>query len=157
MMPMQGSPDGKHFERFVRDVEPRLRRALVSAYGPVAGRDACRDALSWAWEHWERVVRMDNPAGYLYRVGQSAARRNGGTAPPAFDPPAHIDREDLWPELLPAIAALSEQQRTVVVLVHGYGYRQTEVAQILGITASTVHEHLVRGLDQLRLTLEVHS
>ena len=64
------------FETFVGEVEPRLRRALVATYGPVAGRDATVDALAWAWEHRDRLPSLDNPGGYLYRVGQTAARRS---------------------------------------------------------------------------------
>ena len=42
------------FEQFVPQAEGRLRRALVSIYGPSIGRDAAMDALSWAWENWDR-------------------------------------------------------------------------------------------------------
>ena len=51
---------------FVREVEPRLRQALVATYGPVDGREATVDALSWAWEHWDRLRDVRNPGGYLY-------------------------------------------------------------------------------------------
>ena len=27
------------------------------------------------WQNWDRVQRMDNPVGYLYRVGRTAALR----------------------------------------------------------------------------------
>ncbi len=43
------------FEGFVRGSEPRLRRALVAAYGFEDGRDATAEALPYAWEHWERT------------------------------------------------------------------------------------------------------
>jgi DNA-directed RNA polymerase specialized sigma24 family protein len=59
------------FERFVRDVEPRLRRALVAAYGGQRGREATAEALSWAWENWDRVRAMTYPHRYLFRVGRS--------------------------------------------------------------------------------------
>jgi hypothetical protein len=49
------------FERFVHDVEPRLRRALVAAYGGQRGREATAEALSWAWENWDRVRTMEYP------------------------------------------------------------------------------------------------
>ena len=62
------------FEEFVGRVEHRLRVALVASYGAHDGRAATLDALSWAWEHWDRVRTMDNAVGYLYRVGQSASR-----------------------------------------------------------------------------------
>ena len=39
------------FEAFFRETEPKLRRALVAAYGPDLGREAASVALSYAWEH----------------------------------------------------------------------------------------------------------
>lgn len=69
------SPSWGEFSAFVADVEPRLLQALVARYGPVDGREATIDALSWAWENWQRLADVRNKAGYLYRVGQSATRR----------------------------------------------------------------------------------
>lgn len=63
------------FERFLATAEPRLRTALTAAYGPVNGRAAAVDALSWAWEHWSRLRDMANPVGYLFRVGQTFQSR----------------------------------------------------------------------------------
>ena len=74
-MGIDDSAPHSDFDRFVATAEQRLRRALVASYGPVIGRDATVDALSWAWEHWDRLQGMDNPVGYLYRVGQTASAR----------------------------------------------------------------------------------
>jgi DNA-directed RNA polymerase specialized sigma24 family protein len=63
------------FEDFAATVGLHLRVALVAAYGPEVGLDAAAEAIAYGWQHWERVGVMSNPAGYLYRVGQSAARR----------------------------------------------------------------------------------
>lgn len=63
------------FEEFVARSESRLELALIATYGPRDGRVAALDALSWAWEHWDQVEAMDNPLGYLYRVGQNSVRR----------------------------------------------------------------------------------
>lgn len=143
------------FDEFVERADPRLRRALVATYGPTVGREATLDALSWAWEHWDRVETMTNPVGYLYRVGQTAAKRLLRTSSiVSFDRRA-VDPVEISPELLPALARLSEQQRAVVVLVHGYGFPQREVAELLEIAVSTVREHLARGMASLRAQLEV--
>jgi RNA polymerase sigma-70 factor (ECF subfamily) len=144
------------FHSFVRGIEPRLLRALVAHYGPVVGREATVDALSWAWENWARLADVHNKLGYLYRVGQSAARRYvsrplPGGLPAATEPYT----PDIDPGLVPALAQLSEQQRTTVVLVHAFGWTQTEVAQLLDLSVSTVREHLARGLARLRARLEV--
>ena len=61
--------DGGVFERFLAEVAPRLRRALVATYGAQVGREATVDALAYAWEHRERLRTWSNPTAYLYRVG----------------------------------------------------------------------------------------
>jgi DNA-directed RNA polymerase specialized sigma24 family protein len=147
------------FSTFVRDVEPRLLHALVAHYGAVDGREATVDALSWAWENWTRLADIDNKLGYLYRVGQSATRRYASRPLPAVLQvrAGQQHTPDIDPRLLPALAQLSEQQRTAVVLVHAFGWTQTEVAVLLDVTVSTVREHLARGLTRLRTRLEVRD
>jgi len=142
------------FEAFVDEVEPRLRRALVATYGGRVGREATVDALAYAWEHRDSVMPMENPAGYLYRVGQSSARRQLRKSP-SPPPPERDDEPQFEPELGPALARLSEQQRAVVLLVHGYGWSQRETAGLLGLSASTVRNHLERAMSRLRKDLEV--
>lgn len=144
------------FDRFVRDVEPRLRRALVAAYGPQAGRDAAVDALGWAWANWDRVAAMANPAGYLYRVGQTKAREGRRPLHVVLPEPAAPDGTP-WvePSLEPALLALSEHQRVAVVLCHGFQWTHREVAELLDLSPSTVQNHVERGLANLRRALEV--
>lgn len=155
-VPTSRRPDRATFDDFVRAVEPALLQALVSSYGPVDGREATVDALSWAWEHWDRLESVSNKIGYLYRVGQTATRRFASH---------HLELQrdssdlrgiaDFDPGLMPAMRALSEQQRTTVLLVHGFQWSQTEVADLLDINPSTVREHLRRAIDRLRNELEV--
>ncbi len=91
------------FESFVKISGPRLRAALVAAYGPDVGADAAAAALSYGWEHWRRLSTMSNPAGYLYRVGQSAARRS--TPRQGYLPaPPPEELPNFEPGLLPALA-----------------------------------------------------
>lgn len=139
------------FERFFREVEPKLRRALVAAYGPELGREAAAEALAYGWEHWERLSRMANPAGYLFRVGQTRGTRS------KRQPVLH-DRSS-WPDyqfepgLPAALGRLSERQRLAVVLVHGYGYTLQEVADLTGLHKGSVQTHAARGLARLRAAL----
>ena len=156
-MAMTGRPE-RAFAAFVREVEPRLRQALVATYGPADGREATVDALSWAWEHWDRLGDVPNPGGYLYRVGQSAVRRFGSRPLPiGVLHTADVASPDLSPELVPALARLSAQQRTVVLLVHAYSWSQADVATLLEISPSTVREHMNRALARLRDELEVRN
>jgi DNA-directed RNA polymerase specialized sigma24 family protein len=149
-------PDLARFDEFVRAVEPSLLQALVSTYGPVDGREATVDALSWAWEHWDRLAEVSNKVGYLYRVGQTAVRSFAGRHLELVKDPIASDGIEVFdPALVPALRGLSEQQRTAVVLVYGFQWSQTEVANLLDVTPSTVREHLRRALDRLREQLEV--
>lgn len=143
------------FKRFVEEVEPRLHRALVAHYGWEAGREAAAEALAFAWEHRSRVLGMDNPTGYLFRVGQSAARRLDRTGP-LFEQPQETPEPWVEPRLGPLLAALSERQRVAVVLIHGYGWSAAEVAELIGVSRNTALSHLERGLRQLRSQLEVN-
>jgi RNA polymerase sigma-70 factor (ECF subfamily) len=140
------------FEAFVARFSPRLRRALVAAYGSERGADATAEALAYAWEHWPRVSGMEHPVPYLYRVGQSRTR--GRKQRVVFAVP---DGDEPWvePALPAALSALSERQRVAVVLVFGFGWQLAEVAEVLGIRVTTVQNHLERGLERLRIALEV--
>lgn len=140
------------FEGWYQSVEPRVRAALVARYGPEVGRDAAAAALGWAWENWDRLRSIDNQVGYLYRVGQSKARRRrqGWLGAPMSDGETRYE-----PGLPSALAALPTKQRTAVVLVHGYGWSFAEAAEVLGITKSTVQSHVERGVTALRQRLGV--
>jgi RNA polymerase sigma-70 factor (ECF subfamily) len=146
--------DQDPFSGFVKDVEPRLRRALIAASGPEVGRECTADALVYAWRHWDRVSAMDNPAGYLYRVGRSAARKyriRSVRFPPESSNPEPI----VEPGLDRALAGLSGKQRAAVLLVKGYGMTYREVADLLDLSRATVQQHVDRALAKLRRVLEV--
>jgi DNA-directed RNA polymerase specialized sigma24 family protein len=139
------------FRAFMADAEPQLRRALVAFYGGQRGREATAAALAYAWEHWERVKVMRAPIGYLFRVGQSQTR------PRRWRPIAERSRiDDVWcePGLPSALAALTKQQRVVVVLHHGYGWSLSEVAELLSLSKSTIQNHLERGMQILRARMK---
>jgi DNA-directed RNA polymerase specialized sigma24 family protein len=138
------------FTDFVTAYEPRLRQSLMAACGGELGRDAAGEALEYAWEHWDRVRSMENPVGYLYTVGRNRARRELQRKRPVFDPVDPVRIPDVEPKLPGALAQLSERQRTVVVLIHGYGWTQVEVSDLLGLSRSAVRNHLDRGLSSLR-------
>lgn len=145
---------GTEFRSFMEHAEPRLRRALIAAYGAERGREATAEALAYAWEHWEHVKTMSNATGYLYRVGQSKTRER--RKQPLF---ARPDHPEPWfePALAPALEKLSEGQRTAVVLVHGFGWTMREVAECTDVKVTSVQNHLDRGLKKLRAALKVGS
>jgi RNA polymerase sigma factor (sigma-70 family) len=144
----------ERFERFVTLYEPRLRRALVTRFGTEEGRDATAEALAYAWEHWTTLETIDNPLGYLYRVGQSRSRKRELRV--VFLLPETTEH-DFEPKLPEALRKLSNHQRLAVVLVHAYGWRVTEVAELLGVKPNTVQNHLARALRRLRKSIGAES
>ena len=147
---MSTGPGQDDFEAFFWDAEPRLRVALIAVFGQETGRDATAAALVYAWEHWDRVSGMDNPAGYLYRVGRSSQRRR---KEPAWLPVPAPDALIVEPGLPKALGSLTEKQRIAVVLVHAYGWKRQEVADLTGMSTSSLDTHLSRGLRRLRSSL----
>lgn len=140
------------FEEFVREAEPRLRRALIGAVGSDRVEDAVGEALAYGFTHWADVKLMNNPVGYLYRVGRSRTRRRKRLRLLRREPDS-IPRFE--PGLVDALAALPESQRTAVWLAHGCDWSHREIAEVMSISTSTVATHVARGLDRLRSELGV--
>jgi DNA-directed RNA polymerase specialized sigma24 family protein len=140
------------FEVFVVRVEPGLRRALLGVVGIDRVEDAVAEALAYGFEHWADVSAMANPAGYLFRVGQSRSRRR--RQPRIFrTPPAELP--DVEPGLVDALCELPDSQRTAVWLAHGCGWSHAEIGEVLGASTSTVATHVSRGLHRLRSKMGV--
>ncbi len=140
------------FTEFVRDVEPRLRRALGATLGVDRGLDATAEALAYGWEHWSRVKDMDNPAGYLYRVGKHYGMRH---RPRPIRLPRPPDTSNPWiePALPGALDRLSERQRVAVLLIKSFQWTYGETAEMLGVSVGTVEKHVERGMGKLRRAL----
>lgn len=134
----------------MRKHERSLRHALIAACGGEAGREATADALAYGWEHWERVSSLENPVGYLYRVGRNKARRRTSRRAPLFAGETVAGMPEIEPGLPAALDRLSNRQRVVVVLVHCYQWTLAEVAELLGLSKSSVQNHLERGMAHLR-------
>lgn len=148
------------FDDFVRVDGDRVRRGLVAHYGVELGSEAAAEAMRVAWERWDEICEMANPAGYLFRVGQSHVRPHlrwrqrrarlvdeSGRAQPWVDLHEHDD-------LIEALDQLSAPQRSAVLLVRAYGYSYSEAAGLLGVTESAINNHLHRGIKRLRTILE---
>lgn len=144
------------FTIFVRTVGPRLKQSLIAALGGELGREATAEALAWGWENWPRLRAMDNPAGYLYRLGRnrgiSVLRRR-----PVFPPAMETSSDGPWvePGLPAALGQLAEMQRVSVLLVHGFGWTYREAADQLGVAVGTVQTHVERAMAKLRHELRV--
>ncbi len=147
-------------ERFITETGPRLKQALIASFGGEMGREATTESLSFAWANWGRIEGMENPAGYVYQVGRNWARRTMRRRVRRVQSEAAtwlgvegFEMPHVEPGLLPALGGLSEKQRIAAVLVHGFGWSLTEVAELMGLSVGSVQKHSERGLSKLRRTL----
>jgi len=143
-------PEATEFDEFVRSARPLLVRALAPTRGDAA-LDGAAEALAYAWEHWKEVSEMQNPIGYLYRVGQSRTRHRRRLVLPEAKA---IGLPDIEPRLIPALLRLPYTQRVAVWLVHGCGWQYAEVAEALDTSTSMIGNHVSRGLTRLRAELK---
>ena len=142
------------FSTFVEETEPGLRHALIAELGYETGRDAAAQALLYGLEHWDRVSGVENPAGYLYRVGQRWGRRHRRPLRRFGDIAGNDDR---WiePGLIRALEALPTQQRVAVVLRHGLDMGYRGIAELTESKEPAVRKKVERALVTLRKALEV--
>ena len=151
---MARTADKAAFTDFARRMEPRLRYALAGCLRADEARDATQEALVYAWSHWDKVRKLDNPGGYLYTL----AKRWGWKHSKSSAPLPEIGVMDLPPTepgLAEALGRLSTMQRQSIYLVEGLGMTQQEVADLLGVGRTTVQTHLERALSHLREELGV--
>lgn len=62
-----------------------------------------------------------------------------------------------WPDVLEALAGLSEEMRVPIILKHYYGYAYEEIADMLELPPGTVKSRVHNGLKSLRKELAEHD
>jgi RNA polymerase sigma factor (sigma-70 family) len=149
--------DEDEYIAFIRGIEAELRHALVARFGTARGTEAHHEALAFAWEHWDRVRALEKPIAYLFTVGRSRTRQLWRSPPALVPTDKRADENHFEPKLARAVEGLSPRQRTAVVLVVGFGWSYTEVAELLSIKKATVQRHVDRGLAALRGALGVEE
>lgn len=145
------------FEAFYRERRAEaVKLAWLLTHDPAAAEDIAQDALTAVYGAFDRV---DNPAAYLRRSvvngvyersrkRQREQRRNGlmiaGESGSVDGPTGGV---------LDAVAALSIEQRTAVVLRYWSGLRDHEIADAMGIRPGTARSLLSRATARLRKDL----
>jgi RNA polymerase sigma factor (sigma-70 family) len=143
------------FEDFYATTRPSVGRALaLTLRNDDLARDAVDEAMARAYQRWSYVNRLDNPGGWVYRVGLNWSRsllrklhrptpiwiaEPGSTAAPVVQDPT-IDQ---------ALDTLNVDQRAVVVCRLLLGLDERSTADVLGIRPGTVKSRLARALDRL--------
>lgn len=137
-----------------------LIRFATGIVGPGDAEDVLSNAMvkvlrspSWA--------RVDNHRSYLYRAVLNEARsmHRSRTRRRAREERAALadvvaPGDEVRPEVLEAVDALSPRQRAVVVLTYWEDLDEGSVAERLGIGTGSVRRHLGRARDRLREVLD---
>ena len=157
-LPMAEERAPRDFAAFFAEEYRGLFKALYFITGNRAdAAELMQDAFLKLWERWDRIDRIADPGGYLFRVAlngfrmrtRAAIRATRRLVPVASttDPFDEIDlREDVRRMLLD----LSPRQRAALVLLDMYGYGSEEAARIMGIRPSTVRALATQGRAALR-------
>jgi RNA polymerase sigma-70 factor (ECF subfamily) len=131
-----------------------LRTTFLILHDRGRAEEVTQDAFLRLCERWRGVT--ENPEAWVRRVAVRAAIRSAQrtrlrTAPPPEDQPWWDDLPDV--DLARAIAALAPQQRAAVVLHYLDDLPVQEVAHHLGVSTSTVKQHLFRARSRLATLL----
>jgi RNA polymerase sigma-70 factor (ECF subfamily) len=153
----------RSFETFYEGESRLLFRRLWLVTGNRAeAEELMQEAFLRVWERWDRVGRMDDPVGYLYRTAMNlfrkryrramlAIRRSVGLAPSQDDFADADDRHTVRRVL----ATLPPRQRAALVLTEMLGYTPKEAGDALGVKASTVRSLSRQGRESFRRMLGV--
>jgi len=157
----QGVSDG--FEAFYSAHVDRVYRALaVTLRRDDLAHEAVDEAMARAYARWQVVGSLDNPAGWVFRVGLNWAtsrwRKLRRESPPVADD-AHpvVAAPENALVARDALARLPLPQRAVVTCRILLDLSTAETAEALGLTEGTVKSRLSRGLATLRAQLSTEE
>jgi RNA polymerase sigma-70 factor (sigma-E family) len=154
--------DDEAFVDFVRSRSAALYRyAYLLAGNSHDADDLVQEALIRLRGAWPRVHRRDDPTGYarttIARLHISAWRRRRRESVVAQMPDVASDDPGFAAAvrrsaLAQALTALPRRQRAVIVLRFYEERTEQEIAEILGISTSTVRSQAARAMAKLRAT-----
>ncbi len=145
------------FEAFYASEHGRLVTTLLLATGDAeVAREATDEAFTRALQAWRRVQHMESPAGWTYRVALNVVRRRGrraalerrllaGRARPIGSGVVPAPAGEAWH----LVADLPDRQRTAVVLRFVADLTESQIAQAMGISRSTVSSTLADATRSL--------
>jgi RNA polymerase sigma factor (sigma-70 family) len=150
------------FEDFFEAHHRRLFGTLCLVTGDKSeAEELMQEAFLSMWERWDRVRRLDDPVGYLFRTAfnrfRSRARRVARAASKGLrhrpEPDAFASIEERQ-TLLDALRSLTPRQRAALVLTELFGYSSEEAGIVLRVKAGTVRALAFQARAALRKTLE---
>lgn len=165
--------DSAAFGMLVQKYQDRLFNTMTHVVGsPEDARDVVQDAFVKAFVKLETFERASAFYTWLYRIAFNAAvsrqrrqkptvsiqqqREEWGRELASADPPPEdrLERQELAGQVQAALARLTEEHRTIVVLREMDGCDYETIAAILDLPVGTVRSRLHRARLQLRSELK---
>jgi RNA polymerase sigma factor (sigma-70 family) len=152
---------GLDFEEFFQRERSRLGKAFFLLTGNrEEAEDLAQEALTRAFERWDRIATADSPVGYVYAIGVNVYRkrvRRFLRSPRVWterlvstDPADAVASSE---DVHRALQSLSIEQREALILVEWLGYGAEEAGRLLGIEPVSVRGRLHRAREALRREL----
>lgn len=151
---------GPSFAAFFSAHRNRLVRALAMTLGDSGlAAEAVDEAMTRAVQRWSKVSTYAKPEAWVYRVAYNWAtsrfrriKRDREYAPRIARPDATTDPE-FDPSIEDALASLSDDHRSVLVLRYFYDWDVQATADALEISPGTVKSRTSRALDLMAVRL----
>ena len=130
--------------------------------------DLTHDAFVRLWEHWDKVDDPTRRVAYLRSIVvnlANSAHRRAATARRHASAPAlalvgdSTSAEDeamhraARPDVMAALAALPDRQRSAIVLRHWLRMTEGEIAEAMGFSGGSVRTHVARAYKALAIRL----
>ena len=146
------------FDQFYANNYRQLTKALGLALGEwQVGVEATDEAMTRAYQRWNKIGDYDSPAGWVYRVGlnwgRSNLRRSMRSLNPLYRPATVTEPEVVDVDLQRALATLRTDHRVVIVARYLFDWSIAQTAEHLKTREGTVKSRLHRALKELEQTL----
>ena len=177
-LPVTG--DKISFEMFFKRFYPRLTAYACLFLESKAAEDTVQDLFVYLWEHAGEITIHTSLDAYLFKaiylrcLNQLKQRKTRDFHHKCiehyllefeiqlFDPDTNqsirkLFMEEIKEEIKLAIDSLPEKCREVFMLSYIYDLKNKEISEVLGISLSTVENHIYNALKVLRQKLAKHA
>ena len=147
--------DRVEFEQVFRSSYPTvLRTAYLVLHDRGRAEEVTQEAFLRLYERWRKAIRYDHPVAWVRTVAVRDAIRRAERERAAdgdWSPRRQRGADDHHPDLdlLDAVAALPPRQRAAVALFYLEDRPIDEIAVLMGVSSSTVKQHLFQARNRL--------
>lgn len=154
--------DQQAFEKLYRHyVDPIFRKIQYLTKSPELAEELTQDVFLKIWERRATIDPDSSFGAFVHRIAQNLVvdlyRRLAydkvlrehliNSVAELYDPVAeHLDRELVYK----ALESLPAQRKKVMAMVKIEGRSYQEVSELLGVSTSTIRDHVVKGTKSLR-------